>query len=670
MTVPYTFGTATTSIPLSNLDSNFNTPITLGNTSIYLGNTTTTIGNLTLTNATISSGSVTISNVTVTTANVTNITVSGTTTLSGLTASTALALDASKNVVSVTNTGTGNNVLSASPTLTGTIAGASLSLSSLTSGRVTFAGASGLLSDSASLTFDGTSLTTPRLVLGGTTLPSAGTATLFSRTSDNNTYLQTGSGNNVIFLDGSQNTMATLAPTLLTFLISGAEKMRITSAGLVGIGTSSPSALLSVSTSTMTNQILIGQNASASTYGAISFNGVNTDAGRSGFTGGGGDTALYYDVPGGIHTFRNAGTTQMILNASGNLGLGTTSPVSNAGYTALTISNTTGAQIYWKSTTSVVTAYAGADSNGGYIATSTSHPLIFRTVDTERMRIDSSGNLGLGVTPSASNLPTIQSTYGLFTGNDQVNIQQNAYYNSGFLFTGTGYATQYQQLSGEHRWKVSTASGTAGNAITFTQAMTLDASGNLLVGVTSAYSGSANAMYSANNSTWVFRPQSGATSSPNGILIKYSGASPNDSGNQFLYCEDSGGDQRMSVRSNGGIANYATNNVILSDRREKTNFTPATPYLDKICAIPVQTFNYIDQNLEEDGGLTLGVVAQDVQAVAPELVSEGNWGTKEEPKMRLEIYQTDLQYALMKCIQEQQALIESLTTRLTALENK
>jgi hypothetical protein len=61
MTVPYTFGTATTSIPLSNLDANFNTPITLGNTSIYLGNTTTTIGNLTLTNVTISSGSANIS---------------------------------------------------------------------------------------------------------------------------------------------------------------------------------------------------------------------------------------------------------------------------------------------------------------------------------------------------------------------------------------------------------------------------------------------------------------------------------------------------------------------------------------------------------------------------------------------------------------------------------
>lgn len=85
-----------------------------------------------------------------------NLSVSGTSTLSGLTASTALALDASKNIVSVTNTGTGSNVLSASPTLTGTVAGASMQLSSLTSGRVLTAGTSGLLQDQASLTFDGT----------------------------------------------------------------------------------------------------------------------------------------------------------------------------------------------------------------------------------------------------------------------------------------------------------------------------------------------------------------------------------------------------------------------------------------------------------------------------------------------------------------------------------
>jgi len=56
MAVPYTFGSATASIPLSQLDSNFATTITLGNTAIQLGNTVTTLNNMTLANVTISSG--------------------------------------------------------------------------------------------------------------------------------------------------------------------------------------------------------------------------------------------------------------------------------------------------------------------------------------------------------------------------------------------------------------------------------------------------------------------------------------------------------------------------------------------------------------------------------------------------------------------------------------
>ena len=51
--VPYTFGNATTSIPLSQLDVNFATNATLGNASVGLGNTTTTVGNLTVSNVTI-----------------------------------------------------------------------------------------------------------------------------------------------------------------------------------------------------------------------------------------------------------------------------------------------------------------------------------------------------------------------------------------------------------------------------------------------------------------------------------------------------------------------------------------------------------------------------------------------------------------------------------------
>lgn len=55
MPVPYTFGSATTSIPLSQLDSNFSTPVTIGNTTVALGNTVTSLGNLSLGNVTVNS---------------------------------------------------------------------------------------------------------------------------------------------------------------------------------------------------------------------------------------------------------------------------------------------------------------------------------------------------------------------------------------------------------------------------------------------------------------------------------------------------------------------------------------------------------------------------------------------------------------------------------------
>ena len=58
MPVPNTFATATASIPLSQLDANFATAITLGNTAIQLGNTVTTLNNMTLANVTINSGSI------------------------------------------------------------------------------------------------------------------------------------------------------------------------------------------------------------------------------------------------------------------------------------------------------------------------------------------------------------------------------------------------------------------------------------------------------------------------------------------------------------------------------------------------------------------------------------------------------------------------------------
>jgi len=173
----------------------------------------------------------------------------------------------------------------------------------------------------------------------------------------------------------------------------------------------------------------------------------------------------------------------------------------------------------------------------------------------------------------------------------------------------------------------------------------------------------------AGNNATIANFYNNGNSTPYGIYVNFSATAPNNTGQYFLQCVDTGG-ERMTVRANGGIANYSGNNVNLSDRREKTNFAPSKSYLDTVCAIPVQTFNYIDQNLEEDDGLTLGVVAQDVQAVAPEFVMESNWGTEEEPKMRLSIYQTDLQYALMKSIQELKTIVDAQAAEIAELKAK
>jgi len=123
------------------------------------------------------------------------------------------------------------------------------------------------------------------------------------------------------------------------------------------------------------------------------------------------------------------------------------------------------------------------------------------------------------------------------------------------------------------------------------------------------------------------------------------------------------------VKSNGGIDNYSANNTNLSDLREKKNIAVAGNYLDKLCAIPIKTFLYINE--ADNADLNLGVIAQDVQAVAPELITEDAWPTEDEPdRKRLVVYQTDIQFAMMRAIQELKTLVDAQALRIAQLETK
>jgi hypothetical protein len=122
-----------------------------------------------------------------TTLSVNGLTVSGTSTLSALTASTALALNASKEVVSVTNTGSGNNVLATSPTLVTPVLGAATATSlngltvSSTTGTLTLDNGSTLATSGANaLTLTTTGATNVTLPTSGTLATTGGTVASFS----------------------------------------------------------------------------------------------------------------------------------------------------------------------------------------------------------------------------------------------------------------------------------------------------------------------------------------------------------------------------------------------------------------------------------------------------------------------------------------------------------
>ena len=186
-------------------------------------------------------------------------------------------------------------------------------------------------------------------------------------------------------------------------------------------------------------------------------------------------------------TTDTAPTERMRIDSSGNVGIGTSSPGQK-----LDVHGTSGVALQVRAPTATNGPYLGLRVENALAKiywtwdTIGAIPLSFEAGGNERMRIDSSGNLGLGVTPSAwkSDQKVIQlGISGSIDSNTSASnllASSNAYFDSGgaWRYITTATATQYEQYLGAHKW-YNAPSGTAGNTIGFTTAMALDTSNYL-----------------------------------------------------------------------------------------------------------------------------------------------------------------------------------------------
>ena len=345
---------------------------------------------------------------------------------------------------------------------------------------------------------------------------------------------------------------------------NGAERLRIDSSGNMGIGTTSPTQKLELNS----GFVKVGNGVGGG--GGVWFPYSSDAAGRTWRART--DIVGYGDF-GFEQSTTQTGTTfatKMLIDASGNVGIGTASPL-NFGGTNLQVQNSTIGSVVWSNGTYIGQLLASAAAEVT-VGSRSNHPLRLGTNDTERMRIDTSGNLLVGTT----------SVYG------------NA--------------------------KVSINSATAGNP-----------------------------------ALAAFKTVTGDTATPAIIVSKFDNVfSTSQVFVQFLYNNGTNGNGQINGNGSGAAAFGS-----YSDIRLKENITNLPSQLSDIMALRPVEFDWKDGT-----GHQIGFIAQEVQEVYPDLVGEDAEGMLTLTDMN----KNDAR--LIKCIQEQQALITALTARITALENK
>jgi len=457
-------------------------------------------------------------------------------------------------------------------------------------------------------------------------------------------YLQftnTGSGTTITdgFIIGNDANGANIiqrevAPMI--FYTANLECMRIDSIGNVGIGTTSPNLTTSNKALTINASTAAGLSVLELSSGGVLNCFLQTNNAGTYF-GSGTATPLQF--------YTNSGE-RMRIDSSGNVGIGVTSPVGKldiiSGAARMYFSNQS-ATAFFTAVDTTNSAYAPMAINGSV--------MILKTGDSERMRIDSSGNVGIG-----STTPTVR----LNVAGNQINYGTNPYIALSSAYNTTPAYLQYNTSTFE--CKLLNTGSSSNGFITFAtgagdERMRIDSNGNLLVGTTSQLDGerllsyrstdAVSAMFAnaSNTGSYTIQVRNYGTSGDRRLIRLMQGSTPSDCG---------------AIYYNGTLTVYATT----SDERLKKNISDSQSGISKLSNIKIRSFDWKESNTHTD----FGVVAQELYEVAPEAVLKGDEGTEIKETWQVDV--STLVPAMIKAIQEQQILIEKLTTRLNALEGK
>jgi hypothetical protein len=409
------------------------------------------------------------------------------------------------------------------------------------------------------------------------------------------------------------------------------------------------------------------------------------------------------------------GTSEAVrIDSSGNVGIGLTNPSSyyssslvvdapaEDGITIVSPSNATGYLMFADGTSGsqAYEGYIAYNHLNNYLHLRANDHIKLETNSGERLRIDSSGNVGIGVVPSAFLLPNgstgalqLQSGGLLSAYNANTYLSQNWYYNAGEKYIANGSASRYAQTGAEHVWSSAgnNTSG-AGAGLSWQERMRIDSSGNVGIGTTAPDQNltvkAANAKISAQstadgqiigfqarylNHTTLYGSFEYATGDAQLYIDNnFQGNNGVYSNIRFRNCPNGSASltDRMIIQGSTGNVGIGTtapseklhvsgnilatgNITAYSDRNLKENIEPILNAVEKVQQLNGVTYNRND--LEDTTKRYAGIIAQDLQAVLPEAV-EGDSILRVDYNATIGL--------LIEAIKEQQVQIDKLKAKL------